>query len=114
MIYTPILYIMTYFVLGDKNSFQNNQIAIFICSFLYGVISSSFFSAKTQTPGYKFAQIKLTDLQNQPISFFRALFRFAIWIVSIALVIGLVFPFFHRKKQCLHDVICKTKVSPSL
>ena len=113
MIYTPILYIMTYFVLGGKNSFQNNQIAISICLLLYGIISASFLSAKTQTPGFRFSQIKLVSLDNQPIGFFRAFLRFLLWIASMALVVGFVYPFFDKKSRCLHDLICHTQVLPT-
>lgn len=111
MIYTPILYIMTYFVLDGAKSFQNNQEAIFICFALYGFITSSFFSAKKQTPGFKYANIELTDLNHQKISFFTAILRFIIWIISMSLVIGFIFPFFSPKNQCLHDLICKTRIN---
>ncbi|STP12847.1 Putative integral membrane protein [Helicobacter mustelae] len=110
MIYTPILYVMTYFVLDGAKSFQNNQSAIFLCVFLYGMISSSFLATKAQTPGFKYAQIKLIDLRGGNVGFLRAFARFLLWLLSMALVIGFVFPFFTRNHQCLHDVLCKTKI----
>lgn len=111
MIYTPILYIMTYFVLDGAKSFQNNQGAILICFLLYGFLLASFFSAKKQTPGFKYAQIQLTQINGKKVSFLQAYLRFFIWALSMALLIGIFFPFFTTKHQCLHDLICKTKVT---
>lgn len=110
MIYTPLLYIMTYLVLGSAQSFRENQGAIFICIALYGLISSAFFSAKGQTPGYKYVGLFLQTRDGKNVSFFLALIRFFIWLFSMSLVIGLLFPFFHPQRLALHDLICKTKV----
>ncbi|RDU73008.1 RDD family protein [Helicobacter anseris] len=111
MIYTPILYIMTYFILDGAKSFQSNQGAIFLCFILYGVITASFLSAKMQTPGFKYAQIRLTNHQGKKIGFIHAFLRFIIWSLSMTFLIGFFFPFFNKKNECLHDYICKTKIS---
>ncbi len=110
MIYTPLLYIMTYVILGSAQNFRENQSAIFLCIFLYGFISSVFFSAKGQTPGYRYVNLILSRQDGSRVSFLLAFVRFFVWLLSMALVIGLFFPFFHREKCALHDVICRTKV----
>ncbi len=110
MIYTPLLYIMTYIVLGSAQSFRENQSAIFICIFLYGFISSAFFAAKSQTPGYRYMGLILQTKDNKNPTLLLALLRFFIWLLSMSLLIGLLFPFFHPQKITLHDLICRTKV----
>lgn len=59
MINMPILYIATYIVLGSKEAFTNNQLAIFICVSLFGIILSLFFCISAQTPGYRYMNLKL-------------------------------------------------------
>ncbi|WP_233709899.1 MULTISPECIES: RDD family protein [unclassified Helicobacter] len=110
MIYVPILYFVTYFILGSAEAFRNNPYAIFLCSLLYGLVSSFLFYLKEQTPGFRYASIKLVNLDGKPIGFLKALVRFFVWLISMALVIGFFFPFFSKTKECLHDYICKTTV----
>ncbi len=113
MIYTPLLYIMTYVVLGSAQSFRENQSAIFLCIFLYGFISSAFFAAKSQTPGYRYMGLILQTKDDKNPTLLLALLRFFIWLLSMSLLIGLFFPFFHPQKIALHDLICRTKVLKS-
>ena len=109
MIYVPILYIMTYLVLGSAEKFRESQSGIFVCVFIYAIISSTLFSSKMQTPGYRYSRIILINLQNQPIGFFRAFFRFFVWIIGMTLVIGWLFPFFHPQKITFQDFVCQTR-----
>lgn len=110
MIYVPVLYFVTYFILGSAEAFRSNPYAIFICSLFYGLVSSLLFYLKEQTPGFRYALIKLVSLDGKPVGFLKIFLRFFIWLLSMALIVGFFFPFFSKTKQCLHDYICKTSV----
>lgn len=110
MIYTPILYVVGYLVVGNAKIFTQSQGWIFLCTLMYGIISSLFFCFKGQTPGYRYLNLKLSKNNEKSISFLLALLRFFIWLCSMALVIGLFFPFVHHKRLPLHDVLFHTKV----
>lgn len=110
MIYTPILYVMTYVVLGNKEAFQENQWAIFICVLLYGIIDSLFCCVASQTPGMRAQSLVLKDSKGKNVFFFIALFRFFAWLFSLGLVFGFVFPFLRKDRKAFHDFICCTNI----
>lgn len=110
MIYTPILYIMTYLILHGKEEFQNNQWAIFVCVFIYGIIEALFCAIASQTPGMKAQGLILQTRQKTKPSFLLAFMRFFLWLFSLGFVFGFVFPFLRKDKQSFHDFICKTQI----
>ena len=110
MIYTPILYIATYAILGSKEAFRENQFAIFICFSLYCFILSILFSLKSQTLGYMYFNLFLKSDSGEKIGFFLSLFRLILFCFSMSLIFGLIFPFFRKDGKAFHDYICKTKV----
>ncbi|RAX52685.1 hypothetical protein CCY99_06850 [Helicobacter sp. 16-1353] len=110
MIYMPILYIATYFILGSKEAFQQSQITLFICFFLYAIILSILFATKSQTLGYMYAEIILLKDDDRKVGFFLALFRFILFCFSMSLVFGFFVPFMRKDRKTFHDFICKTKV----
>lgn len=110
MIYTPILYIATYAILGSKEAFRENQFAIFICFLLYCFILSLLFSLKSQTLGYMYFNLFLKSDSGEKIGFFLALFRLILFCFSMSLIFGFIFPFFRKDGKAFHDYICKTKV----
>lgn len=109
IILMPILYAMTYLVLGSKEQFNSNQLAILICQLLFGVIMSAFFAISAQTPGYKAQQIYLIDLSTgRKLSFVRAFLRFVLFVVAGASVVGLLICFFRKDRLNLHDLLSHT------
>lgn len=110
MIYTPILYIATYVVLGSAEKFRHDQKSIFICLLLYGIISAIFIAISSQTPGFRYMQLAIVKDNGEKIGFFRALLRFFIWIFGVAILIGIFTPFFRKDKKCLHDILCGTTI----
>lgn len=58
MIYTPIVYI-AYIMLGSAQDFRQNQPVIFICFLLYACICAIFIAKSGQTPGLRYAQLRL-------------------------------------------------------
>ena len=106
IILMPILYAATYFVLGGREAFLNNQFAIFVCNALFGVISSAFFAINAQTPGYKAQQIYLISLKTgRKIGFFHALIRYFCFAVAGFSVAGLLLCFFRKDRLNLHDIL---------
>ena len=109
MIYTPILYFMTYIVMGNKEKFVHSDFAPLVAVLLYGVIYALFLAKAGQTPGKKAYGIKVVDEKTkQNISFFRAFLRFVAFLFGATILIGLILPFYNREKKALHDIIAKT------
>jgi uncharacterized RDD family membrane protein YckC/Tfp pilus assembly major pilin PilA len=69
-------------------------------------------SSKMQATVGKMAfGIKVTDLEGKRIGVPLAIGRyFAAWLSAIILCIGFVMVAFNKKRQALHDIICKTLV----
>ena len=109
MIYTPLLYAITYVVLGSKESFQNSFWGPFSAVLLYGIIYALFIAKTGQTPGKKAYKIKVVDADtHEEISFVRALARFVAFLFGVTILIGVLFPFYNKKRQALHDMIANT------
>lgn len=133
MIYTPILYIATYAVLGGAQNFRENQAAIFVCIMIYAVVCAVFISVSGQTPGLRFVGLKLvknsqnvesksaeskntesksaeSSTKSDKVGFWRAWLRVMMWVASTGLVVGLVSAFFSRNHRFLHDFVADTKM----
>lgn len=111
MINIPILYIVTYLILDGKESFQENQIAIFVCTVIFGLILSLFLSRSTQTPGYKAYDIKLVDSRTGgKIGFFRCFCRFLCFVVAGCTFVGLFACFFRQDGKGIHDILAHSIV----
>jgi len=109
MIYAPILYIITYLVMGGKEEFQESQLAPLIGVILYGFIYAFLLSKFGQTPGKKAYTIKVVDDKTlESVSFFRALFRFVMFLFSATILLGLFTGMYRKDKKSLHDIICHT------
>ncbi len=61
LLYTPILYLF-YFILGSKEAFLNNQLIIFLCSLIFGLIQGLFLLKKAQSPGFKAYDLYLINI----------------------------------------------------
>lgn len=109
MIYTPILYIITYFILGGKEDFQSSQAAPLAAVAVYGLIYAIFLAKKGQTPGKKAYEIKVVDKNGYKLSFGMALLRFILFLFSATVIAGLLTPFFRADKKALHDIILGSK-----
>ena len=109
MIYAPILYIITYLVMGGKEEFQESQLAPLIGVALYGFIYAFLISKFGQTPGKKAYTIKVVDEKTlENISFLRALWRFVMFLFSATILLGLFTGMYRKDKKSLHDIICHT------
>lgn len=111
MIYAPILYVIAYVVMNGKDDFQSSQLAPLMGVTLYGLIYAILIGRFGQTPGKKAYEIKVVDDKNgQYIGFFRAIWRFFLFLFTATTMLGLFIPLYRRDKKALHDLICGTIV----
>lgn len=113
MIYLPILYITTYMILDGKDDFLQNELAIFIDTFLFGLVLVIFWVKSGQSPGYRAYSIQVIDTRtNEKPLFFRAVFRYMCFLVSGATFLGLFVFLFRKDKKHLHDIFSQTTSIP--
>ncbi|MDK9692689.1 MAG: RDD family protein [Sulfurimonas sp.] len=111
MIYAPILYVITYVFMSGKDDFQASQFAPFAGVALYGIIYAVLLSKFGQTPGKKAYEIKVVNARSgENLTFFRAIFRFAMFLFTATTLLGLFIPFYRRDKKALHDLVCGSLV----
>ncbi len=109
MIYTPILYITVYAILGSKEEFQGSNLAPFVAVMLYGVIYAVLISKFGQTPGKKAYDIKVVSQESgDNLTFLQAFVRFISFLFGVTILIGVFFPFYNKQKRSLHDYIAKS------
>jgi uncharacterized RDD family membrane protein YckC len=109
MIYMPILYVMTYFVLEGKDDFQNSTFAPLIAWSIYGLIYAILLARSGQTPGKKAYDIKVVKANGQHLSFLRSVARYILFLFSATILIGVLLPLVRKDKKALHDLILNTK-----
>ncbi len=106
MIYTPILYLITYVILNGKEAFQASALAQFFGVMVYGIIYALFIFKTGQTPGKKAYGMKVVDMKtHQKLSFFRALWRFVAFLLTATTLLGLLLPFYTKGRRALHDIL---------
>ena len=137
MLYTPILYIATYAVLGSAEAFRASQLSIFVCFMIYAVIYAVFIAICGQTPGLKYANLKLiylpknkqestksqqldsknsldsTNINPAPnfiARFFLAFVRVVLWALGVAFVLGILSPLFTRSRKFFYDSFTLTHI----
>lgn len=109
MIYTPILYIITYVILNGKEAFQASALAQFSGVALYALIYAVFIAKSGQTPGKKAYSMKVVDVKtHKKISFFRALWRYVAFLFTATTLVGLFLPFYRKDRRALHDLLSST------
>ncbi|HIV48559.1 RDD family protein [uncultured Helicobacter sp.] len=111
MINMPILYI-AYFVLGSKEAFLGNQIVIFSCVGVFGIILSLFIASSGQTPGYRYVGLKLVaqDTTEGKVPFVVAFLRYVLWIISMATLVGICIAYFRKDRKTFYDLVCHTNI----
>ncbi len=75
---------------------------------IFGFVYCAYFESSSwqATPGKKCVGIKVTDLQGNRVSFWRALGRnVAKWLSNITFFIGYLMCIWTKKRQCLHDMV---------
>lgn len=110
MITFPLIYIVIYFVMGDRQEFSENMAQGWLyIAIPHFVIVMLFWSIKGQTPGYKAYEIKLIDVSTmEKPSIVLLVLRYFIFLVSLLSMIGLIMAFFRKDRRSLHDLISGT------
>ena len=109
LLYVPVLYIVCYVVLGSKEAFWANQTAHIFCSAFFGIVQAVFFSTKAQSPGLRAYELYVIDLNTgRKISFLRAILRYILFLISAALLFGLLLSFLRKDTLALHDLLSQT------
>jgi uncharacterized RDD family membrane protein YckC len=111
MIYVPILYLLAYVIMDGKEDFQSSLWAPLAGVLAYGLIYSFFLYKFGQTPGKKAYEIKVVDAKTRKnVTFAQAMLRFASFLFSATILLGLIVPFYRKDKRSLHDLIANTVV----
>ncbi|WP_104722026.1 RDD family protein [Helicobacter mesocricetorum] len=110
MIYIPILYLLTYVVIGNAKDFRESIWGPLVGVLLYGVIVSLFLKFKSQTPGKKAYDLLLIRDDGKKVTFFFAFVRFILFLISSSIIIGVLSPLWRKDKKTMYDLILKTSV----
>lgn len=110
MIMMPIQYFTTYILVGSASLYRQSQIYIFAASFLYLLIILLFLFFKGQSLGYKYLGLHLRSKNGKKASLFQVIVRMALFVLTFALIFGMLFPLFRKDRQYLHDLISNTIV----
>ncbi|MBE0495587.1 MAG: RDD family protein [Campylobacterales bacterium] len=109
MIYLPLLYLTTYGILGGKDAFQSNQLAIFLLTLLFGVILSLFWMRTGQSPGYRVYGMRLVHARTgKSPSFLLGMWRYLAFLLAGTSMIGLMLSPFRKDGKNLHDLLSGT------
>lgn len=110
MIYLPIMYLITYGVLGSKEALWESPWAPSVAVLLYGIIAAIFTAKSGQTPGKKAYNLWIVRENGKNVTFLFALLRFCVFLLSGVSVLGLLMPLWRKDKKTLHDILLKTIV----
>ena len=110
MLLMPIMYIVTYLIIGSLQEFQEHKIEgwlyILIPNF---IIIFLFFWKSGQTPGCRAYAIKLVDSKTlQKPHPLAIILRYYFEILSIISILGLFMAFFRDDRKSLHDLLSGT------
>ncbi len=110
MIYLPLLYFLTYVVIGSAKGFRESSWGPFVAVLIYGLIVALLMATKGQTPGKKAYDLWVVREDNRPMTFFFILLRFFLFLVSGVTIVGILLPLWRKDKCALHDLLLKTRV----
>lgn len=110
MIYLPILYFLTYVVIGSAQGFRDSTWAPFVGVLIYGMIVALFLAILGQTPGKKAYNLWVIRECGKNVTFPFALLRFFVFLISGASIAGILMPLWRKDKKALHDILLKTTV----
>jgi len=111
MIMMPTAYIVTYLIMGSKESMQGSLVARSSLGVIFGIIMIAFWCIKGQSPGYKAYDLYLVDAKTlKKPSCLKAILRYILFIISATFIIGEIMAFFRKDKRTLHDLLSGTFV----
>jgi uncharacterized RDD family membrane protein YckC len=113
MLMLPIMYIVIYLVMGDREGFKEHMLLGWVYIFLPLVIIQTLFMIKTaQTPGYRAYDLQIIDTKTaQKPTAFIILFRNLCAILSFFSLFGWIMMFFRKDAKTLHDLLSGTAIT---
>ncbi len=105
MIYLPLLYFLTYVVVGSAQGFRNSTWAPFSGVLIYGILVALLLAFKGQTPGKKAYNLWIVRENGKNVTFAFALLRFFAFLLSGVSIVGIFMPLWRRDKKALHDIL---------
>ncbi len=110
MLLMPIMYIVTYLVMGSLQEFQANILSGWIYILVPNfIIVFLFFWKSGQTPGCRAYSIELVDAKTGKKAHPLAIaLRYYFELLSIISLVGLLMALFREDKKCLHDLLSGT------
>ena len=111
MIMMPLMYLTTYVAMDGAEAFKSNDMAHWITTAIYGIITVIFWVKKGQTPGFKaYDLLLIDDNTKRPVSYGIAIARYMMFLVSAVSIVGAILPFFRKDKKTLQDLVMQTSV----
>ena len=110
MITMPILYIVIYLVMGDREGFREHMgEGWLIILAVHSLATILFWAVAAQTPGMKAYDLYLVDSQTggKP-GIVKLVLRYVMLQVGILSFFGMFLPFFLKSRDGLHDLISGT------
>jgi len=111
MIMMPLMYLTTYVAMDGAADFKGNDMAHWITTAIYGIVTVIFWVKKGQTPGFKaYDLLLIDDNTKRPVSWGVAIARYMMFLVSAVSIVGAILPFFRKDKKTLQDLVMQTSV----
>ncbi|WP_299549322.1 RDD family protein [uncultured Helicobacter sp.] len=110
MIYMPLLYVLTYVVVGSAQGFRESSWAPAAGVLIYAGIVALLLAIKGQTPGKKAYDLWIVRENGKKVTFTFALLRFFGFLLSGTTIIGILLPLWRKDKKALHDILLQTLV----
>ena len=111
MITMPILYVVIYFVMGDREGFRAHmgQGWLIILMAHFAATMAFWYFKKGQTPGMKAYELYLVDAQSgEKPGLVKLTLRYVMLQVSILSFFGMFIPFLLKNRAGLHDLVSGT------
>ena len=107
MIMMPIMYIVSYAIMGTLQEFAQNRTSGWLYIFVtHFIITILFWHFKSQTPGLKAYELKIVDsTTGDKPSLVSLINRYIFTTVSLALVLPLFIPYFNKQRKTLQDIV---------
>jgi len=110
MITMPILYIVIYLVMGDREGFREHMgQGWLIILIVHMAATLLFWKLKAQSPGMKAYDLYLLDPQTgEKPGIVKLMLRYVMLQTSILSFFGMFLPFIMKRKEGLHDLVSGT------
>jgi len=110
MLTMPLMYIVTYLVMGSLEDFSSQKaLGWFYIMLPHFLLVTSLWLFKRQTPGMKAYDLYIVDsITGQKPSIISIINRYIFTTISIAFIFTMFIPFFNKSRRTLQDFISGT------